>query len=172
MSSICFFRLTLSPPHPLLALFSFLLLFAFFVRYRLVPGVSNGKRPPRAAVLFRLPQENPLVAPAKSYLEVAGASWIQRVLGCSLGTTPFPPLIWGICNALCNTVRFEGTSKQVFACILHVSLVLHASGWLHQQNTCYVCMYACFIRLILHDISLGYSYLRKSGQYCRYYCKM
>lgn len=52
--------------------------------------------------------------------------------------SPFPPPIWGICNALCNTVRFEETSKQVFACILHVSPVLRASGWLHRQNMRYV----------------------------------
>lgn len=71
---------------------SFLLLFASFVRYRLASEVAalwylGWKTLPACCCPFSSSSRKP-VAPARSYLEVAGASRIQGVLGCSLGTTP------------------------------------------------------------------------------------
>lgn len=142
------------------------------MRYRLVGsrGASDGKHPPRAAVLSRLFLGKKPPLPPRRTCEVLSRS-CRRILDTTrLGDvlsgpphSPLPPPIWGICNALCNTVRFKETSKQVFACILQASLVLRASGWLDQQNT-RECIRVFYPPDFTWYFSLGYSYLHKRNQ--------
>lgn len=132
MSSICF---SPSSSFPLFSSYPFPLPHSF-IRHRLAPGVAalwrlGRKTFPCAAVLFRFPREDSRHTHLRSFISKLHAHLgYNTPRGVPSGPSHstfllLPSPIWGY--ALCNAAHFEESSKQVFACILHVSPVLRVS---------------------------------------------